>query len=51
MSIYISTGVHELPEKDEAAAADDDERAFNTHLVIDPKGEITARYRKVRMLH
>jgi predicted amidohydrolase len=46
LSIYISVGVHEQPEANEPEAKDDDERAFNTHLIIGPDGEIVTKYRK-----
>lgn len=41
LGVWINVGVHEPPPPEETT------RCFNTQLLIDDKGQIQARYRKV----
>ena len=47
LSIWLSVGgVHEQPP---AGSAVDENKVFNTHLIIDSEGEIRGKYRKVHL--
>lgn len=41
--MWVSVGVHESPE------ANEPNRCFNTHLLVNAQGEICERYRKVSL--
>nr|GAT49037.1 nitrilase-like protein [Mycena chlorophos] len=50
LGLYISVGIHELPNAEEAKReAPGSERVFNTHVVIGPSGEILSTYRKLHL--
>lgn len=46
LGISISAGVHELPE-DEEHDVEESLRVYNTHVLINVNGDLSARYRKV----
>lgn len=51
MTIFV--GIHDLPEpgsEEDQGEKEGSERVFNTHVAIDPKGDVVAYYRKVTLI-
>ncbi|EPQ31645.1 uncharacterized protein PFL1_00978 [Pseudozyma flocculosa PF-1] len=52
-SVYVSVGIHEPPSKEQDQADERDNngrlRCFNTQLLIDQKGDILDKYRKLHL--
>lgn len=50
LQVTIFVGIHDLPEPgsdEDQGEEEGSERVFNTHVAIDPKGDVVAYYRKV----
>jgi predicted amidohydrolase len=50
LNVWIAAGIHELPDATDGEEimkeSKEGKKAFNSHVAIDPKGEVVTAYRK-----